>query len=38
MEFKVIQKHSDKKNKDYLACYLIYNKKEYFVCFIEWLG
>lgn len=37
MEFKVVVKHSTKKNKDYKCLVLVLDKKEYFVTFLEWV-
>lgn len=36
-EFKVLTKHSDKKNKDYLALYFVCEDKEYFITFMRWV-
>lgn len=37
MEFKVVVKHSTKKDKDYKCLVLIQDKKEYFIAFLEWV-
>lgn len=37
MEFKVVVKHSDKKQRDYKCLVLIQDKKEYFISFLEWV-
>ena len=37
MEFKVLKKHSEKKDKDYIALFLVYEKKEYFISFLQWV-
>lgn len=36
-EFKVLEKHSDKKNKDYKALYFVCENKEYFITFMYWV-
>lgn len=37
MEFRIQVKHSDKKDKDYKALFLLVDKKEYFIKFLEWV-
>ena len=36
-DFKVLTKHSEKKNKDYLALYLVFEGVEYFITFLKWV-
>lgn len=37
MEFKVLEKERKKDQKKYRALFLIIDKKEYFISFLEWV-